>query len=412
MPGFNRVFSVLLAGGLMSLSLLGCASSGGSPRVLDLRCEDKQSPMGIDIPQPFLSWRMESARRGTMQAGYRVLVARDPANLAPNRADLWDSGDISGDQSVNLEYAGQALGSGQIAYWKVLVRDDQGNESASEPARWEMGLLHPSDWRAQWIDFPPAQGPMPVTVPATTQSTQPDHTHQRHVYAPNLPPYLRKTFDIGKPIARARLYATALGLYECWINGEQADDAVLAPDWTNYHHRVRYQTYDVTANLHGGRNVVAALLGDGWYSGNVGWIGGHVYGSRPAFLGQLVIDYTDGSREIVATDDSWRATVGPIRRSDFQDGEDYDARLEIPGWNSVGFDDSSWQPVSIRQESPALEAQIGPPVRKTQELATRAITEPSPGKFIFDFGRTWSDSPDFGQPHRRGPRSRSGSRRC
>jgi alpha-L-rhamnosidase len=332
---------------------------------------------------------MESARRGTMQAGYRVLVATDPGNLALNRADLWDSGDVSSDQSVNLEYAGRPLGSGQVAYWKVLVRDDQGNESASEPARWEMGLLGPSDWHAQWIDFPPAQGPMPATVPApaTTQSTQPDHTHERHVYAPNLPPYLRKTFDIEKPVARARLYATALGLYECWINGDQAGDAVLAPDWTNYHHRVRYQTYDVTANLRRGRNVIAALLGDGWYSGNVGWIGGHVYGSRPAFLAQLVIDYTDGSRKIVATDDSWRAAVGPIRRSDFQDGEDYDARLEIPGWNSVDFDDSSWQPVSIRQENPALEAQIGPPVRKTHELPARTVTQPSPGEYVFDFGQ-------------------------
>jgi alpha-L-rhamnosidase len=375
----------------MSMSLLGCASSGGSPRVLDLRCEDKQSPMGIDVARPFLSWRIESAHRGAMQAGYRVLVAGDPANLTPERADLWDSGYISGDQSVNLEYAGKALGSGQIAYWKILVRDDQGNESASDPARWEMGLLQPSDWRAQWIDFPPAQGQMPATTPATapatTQSTQPAHANQRHVYPPNLPPYLRKTFDIKKPVARARLYATALGLYECWINGEQAGDAVLAPDWTNYHHRVRYQTYDVTANLRRGENVVAALLGDGWYSGNVAWIGGHVYGSRPAFLAQLVIDYTDGSREIVATDDSWRASVGPIRRSDLLDGEDYDARLEIPDWNSVGFDDSSWGPVSIRQENPALEAQIGPPVRKTQELAARAITEPSPGKYVFDFGQ-------------------------
>jgi alpha-L-rhamnosidase len=324
-----------------------------------------------------------------MQSGYRVLVASDPALLSANRADLWDSGSVSSDQSVNLEYSGRPLGSGAIAYWKVLVRDQNGNESASNAAMWEMGLLQPSDWHAEWIDFPSAQGKMPVaaTAPATTQSTQPDAAHQRHVFPPNLPPYLRKTFDIEKPVARARLYATALGLYECWINGHQAGDAVLAPDWTNYHHRVRYQTLDVTPNLRRGHNVLAALLGDGWYCGNVGMTGGHSYGSRPAFLAQLIIDYTDGSREIVASDETWRATVGPIRRSDFQDGEDYDARLEIPGWNSAAFDDSSWQRVSIRPESPALEAQIAPPVRKTHEMAAQAITEPTPGKYVFDFGQ-------------------------
>ena len=194
----NRGFTLLVVGGMMSmsLSLAGCATSSGSPQVLDLRCEDKPSPMGIDVPRPLLSWRMESSRRRTMQSGYRVLVASDPANLAPDRADLWDSGNVSSDQSLNLEYGGRALGSGQTAYWKVLVRDDQGKKSASEPATWEMGLLQPTDWQAQWIDFPSAQGQVPATTtaPATTESTQPDHTHQRHVYPPNLPPYLRKSF--------------------------------------------------------------------------------------------------------------------------------------------------------------------------------------------------------------------------
>jgi alpha-L-rhamnosidase len=398
MPGFGRALAVLLAGGLLLMSLTGCASSANSQKVVDLRCEDKPSPLGIDVSKPYLSWRMESPRRGTMQTGYHILVASDPANLEPDKADLWDSGLVDSDQSVNVEYAGTPLGSGETAYWKVLVRDEQGGELASEPARWEMGLLQPSDWSAQWIDYPPSQrmGPpepnpttaLATTSPATTQSTQPSgHAAERHEYPPNMAPFFRKEFEIQKPVARARLYATALGLYDCWINGKQTGDAVLAPDWTNYHHRVRYQTYDVTDSLRSGHNAIAALLGDGWYSGNVGWIGNRVYGSRPAFLAQLVIEYTDGSRDVVATDGSWRATVGPILHSDLQNGEDYDARLEMPGWNSYGFDDSSWSSASIRQENPALEAQIGPPVRKTHELPARSVTPQAGGKYIFDFGQ-------------------------
>ena len=242
---------------------------------------------------------------------------------------------------------------------------------------WEMGLLEPGDWRAKWIDFPAAQGAMPTT----TRSTG------KNLFTPNFPPYLRKTFDVAKPVKRARLYATALGLYQCWMNGRQAGDAVLAPDWTNYHHRVRYQTFDVTDSLRHGQNVIGAVLGDGWYSGNICWIGGHVYGSRPALLAQLVIDYVDGSRDIVGSDETWRATTGPIRHSDFQDGEEYDARLEIPGWNSVGFNDSSWKPVSARQEKPALEAQIGPAVRRTHEITAKKVTEAGAGKYVFDFGQ-------------------------
>jgi alpha-L-rhamnosidase len=370
----------LIAGGLVMV-VSGCSSA---PHAVDLRCENRISPLGIDEAQPRLSWQIESGKRGTTQSAYRVLVATDPKVLADSRGDVWDSGKVPSDQSINVEYGGPELTSGQTCYWKVRVWDNHGSEGESDVATWEMGCLQPGDWAAKWIDFPDSTEKDKLA--ATRLTTRPANPH-RKIFPPNHPPYLRKAFAINKPVKRARLYITALGLYRVWINGEAASDAVFAPDWTDYHHRVRYQTFDVTGVLRQGTNAIGALLGDGWYSGNVGWIGAHVYGSRPALLGQLVIDYADGTRDVVGTDSSWRAAVGPFIRSDFQDGEDYDATLEIAGWNAAAFDDSSWSHASVRDESVQLEAQVGPPIRRSHELATVRLTEPKPGRYVFDFGQ-------------------------
>jgi alpha-L-rhamnosidase len=342
------------------------------------------SPLGIDEAKPRLSWQIESLQRGTMQTAYRVLVASDAAMLAEDHADVWDSGKIQSDQSVDVEYGGPKLSSEQTCYWKVIVWDNHGGQAQSDVSTWEVGYLSSDDWQAKWIDFPGSTEK--DTSAATRLTTRPANPH-RKFFPPNHPPYLRKTVVISKPVKRARLYITALGLYRVWINGCETSDAVFAPDWTDYKHRVRYQTFDVTDYLHEGTNAVGALLGDGWYSGNVGWNGAHTYGARPALLAQLAIEYADGSREIVGTDSSWKAAVGPFIRSDFQDGEDYDATREMPGWNSADYDDSTWSPVSVRQEDVELEAQVGPPIRRSHQLATVKVTKPKPGRYVFDFGQ-------------------------
>ena len=367
------------------MGMSGCASQAASPpSAVDLRCENRIAPLGIDEGKPRLSWKIVSEGRGTMQSAYRVLVASDPRVLGENQGDVWDSGKVFSDQSVDVEYGGPALTTGQTCYWKVLIWDQNGAEADSAATVWEMGCLSPSDWQAKWIDFPastPKTTGKPTTLPGRIVNPK------RRIVWPNHPPYLRKTLQIYKAVVAARLYVTALGLYRVWINGQEVSDAVLAPDWTNYHHRVRYTTFDVTAGLREGKNAIAALLGDGWYSGNVGWDGAHTYGTRPAFLAQLVIDYADGSEQVVGTDSSWRGSLGPILGSDLQDGEDYDALAEIPGWNQADFDDSSWSPVSVRDENVKLEAIIAPPVRRTQEVAPVRVTEPVEGKYVFDFGQ-------------------------
>ena len=200
--------------------------------------------------------------------------------------------------------------------------------------------------------------------------------------------YLRKSFGIAKPVAKARLFATALGLYEMDLNGRRVGDIVFAPEWTDYAKRVRYQVYDVTALLAQGDNVLAGLVGPGWYCGHIGLGGFHTYGKSPAMLAQLEVTFRDGSTAVIVSDNSWKAAPSPILSSDFMKGENYDARLEVKGWNVAGTDDHGWQAAKVREEHPrALESQVTSPVRTICDIPAKAITEPKPGHWTFDLGQ-------------------------
>ncbi|HWH71597.1 MAG TPA: family 78 glycoside hydrolase catalytic domain, partial [Candidatus Sulfotelmatobacter sp.] len=200
--------------------------------------------------------------------------------------------------------------------------------------------------------------------------------------------YVRKPFEVSRGVRQAVLYAAALGLYAVHLNGEPVGDHVLAPDWTDYRKRVRYQAYDVTRLLHKGSNVIAATLANGWYSGHIGNGGNQFYGKTPAFLAQLEVTYQDGHVERVGTDDSWTSCGGPILSSDFMLGEDYDARLEAKGWDKAGWSGSSGLPVRLR-EAPAiaLDAQVMEPVRQIARLKPKTVTEPKLGCFVYDLGQ-------------------------
>jgi alpha-L-rhamnosidase len=230
-----------------------------------------------------------------------------------------------------------------------------------------MGLLRPEEWQAQWIGLPGLPDPGPC-------------------------PFLRKEFTLRKPLRRARLYAAALGVYELSLNGERVGHDILAPGWTDYRKRALYQTYDVTRQLRRSRNAIGAILGDGWYAGALGWeLKRHQFGAGPARLrGQLVVEYADGSRETIGTDGSWEAAPGPILESDLYGGEIYDARRGEPGWNEPGFGPKSgaWKHAAVFTDAnPELDAESCSPIRVTQELAAKRVTEPQPGVFIFDLGQ-------------------------
>lgn len=201
---------------------------------------------------------------------------------------------------------------------------------------------------------------------------------------------LRHEFRLraGKKVARARLYSTALGLYDAWLNGERVGDDRLAPGWTDYNKRVQYQTYDVTEQLKPGTNALGVTVAVGWYAGNVGMFGPHQYGERPAFLGQLEVTYTDGSTDRVLSGTGWRAATGPVTAADLLSGEDYDARLETAGWTRAGFDDSDWIAAdAVDEVKAAVVAQIDGHTRVESEISAREVSEPKPGVFVFDLGQ-------------------------
>jgi len=183
-------------------------------------------------------------------------------------------------------------------------------------------------------------------------------------------PYFRKTFQLDQPVKSAVLSVTALGLYECEINGNRVGDEVFAPGWTDYRRRVQYQTFDVTDLLRHGENVIGTILGDGWYCGFVGWIDRQVFGERPHFLAQLDITFKDDSTFSVPTDSSWKTSSGPILEGDLLMGETHDARLELGDWSTPGYDDIHWHPVLLSKLDPIpeLSPRIGPPVRRIEEI--------------------------------------------
>jgi len=207
--------------------------------------------------------------------------------------------------------------------------------------------------------------------------------------------YLRKEFTVSKPVVRAMLYATALGWFDVHLNGSRVSDEYFNPGWTDYFKRVYYRTYDVTAAIHEGGNAFGAILSDGWYSGYISWQREREhYGSQPRFSAQLVLEFADGSRSVVATGQDWKAGLGPITNADILMGETYDARKELAGWDQTGFDDASWAAVDTGASvSPLVQAHPGPPVVVLREFHAKSITEPRPGVYVFDFGQNFAGVP-------------------
>lgn len=205
-------------------------------------------------------------------------------------------------------------------------------------------------------------------------------------------PLLRKEFLIDQPVRRAVLYASALGVYRMRLNGQPVGSDRLSPGWTDYHQRVYYNTYDVTELVRQGANAIGGLLGSGWYCGQLSTIeAGAVYGPHPRLFAQLEVELADGSRTTIVTDSSWKGTPGPIVRGEILGGEVYDATREIPNWDRPGLDDSDWQPVQVTEKIGAkFEAFPGLMVQPTGILKPRKMTEPKPGRYVFDMGQNFS----------------------
>ncbi len=348
----------------------------------DLATEYRQNPLGIDAVRPRLGWRLRGAGRGRRQTAYRVRVWE--VSAAGQRL-WWDSGVVPGREPV-VPCGGPEARSRQAFAWTVQVRDEQGEWSReSTPATWEMGLLHSADWTAQWIALDPeSPSEFPEAAPPVA----------RVLSAPAL---LRRAWALPARPVRARLYATALGVYEAYVNGQRVGRQRLAPGWTDYRRRVRYQVYDVTNLLKAGANVLGLLLGDGWYAGYLGF-GGHrqLYGRRPALLAQLEVELSDGTHLCLGTDGQWQGRSGPILYSDFLMGEAYDARREVPHWCEAPLALSGWRPAVAREAPPILvTADRDDGVVATERVEPISAVSPRPGAWLFDFGRNLVGQPDL-----------------
>lgn len=337
-----------------------------SIEVKELRTEYMENPLGMDVAQPRLSWKLESVVLKQRQMAYHILVSSSEKKLLREEGDLWNTGKVESESSVHVKYTGKPLTSGQQYYWKVKVWDKDGQPSRwSKADRWSMGLLHGENWNAKWIGKAKTEG---------------------NELLPGI--YLRKNLQIQKEIRRATVYTTALGVYFLYMNGHKISDDLFAPGWTDYHIRTQYQTYDVTRYLNQGDNAIGTLLGTGWYCGNVGQLGTERYGKNPQFILQLQLEYQDGSVQEVVTDQSWKVSDGPLIYSDIIMGETYDSRLAQSDWTLPGFSDESWEaPLMMPDYTGRLTAQVDPPVQITEQLLPVSVRRLSGDAYIFDMGQ-------------------------
>ncbi|PLT45272.1 Alfa-L-rhamnosidase [Paenibacillus pasadenensis] len=334
-----------------------------------LTCNNRIDPLGIDDPSPSFSWKIKSERRGWLQQAWRIQVAVAAGGEEFADKDLvWDSGRQEGGSSLHARCEGAALQACTAYVWRVKAWGVDGEESPwSEPARFETALLGDAPWSgARWISHP---------LPADEEGKEPAAC-------------LRREFRLDRPIASARIYATALGMYRLLVNGEPADDACLHPGWTSYAKRLQYQTYDVTKKLRSGGNALGILLGDGWYKGRIGWGEWPIYGRERAALALLRIRYADGTEETIGTDGSWKGSDGAIRASEIYDGERYDARREKKGWALPGYDDADWTAAApIEPAAGRLVAQESEPVRVVDTIVPVSVLTTPSGETVLDMGQ-------------------------
>lgn len=340
----------------------------------NLRCEMLVNPQGIDTATPRLSWQITGSERGIMQKSYQILVASSPAKLVPGKADLWDSHQFASDQSIMIDYAGKPVGSRAECYWVVKVWTNKGETGWSKPAKWSVGLLKPTDWAAKWIGYDKGFDWDSVSKFSRLSAR-----------------YFRKEFNASQDIKKATVYIAGLGHYELYLNGHQIGDQVLAQVPTDYTQSVKYNTFDVTADLQKGENAIGVTLGNGRF-----------FTMRPKYkpkkikefgfpkmLLQLEIIYADGHKQRIISDDSWKFTAdGPIRTNNEYDGEEYDATKELTNWTNTGYNASTWlKPKLVDAPGGKLEGQMNEFIKVVKIVKPIGLSQLKPGSWILDMGQ-------------------------
>ena len=385
-PYTRRSAACLIAAGAILCAILPTSAA----ELQNLHCEYLSDPLGIDVAKPRLSWVIADGGqkteaggqkrdvRGQRQSAYQVLVASTADLLAKDQGDLWDSGKVASDQSNQIEYAGKPLASRTHCYWKVRGWLNDGKATSwSAAANWSMGLLTAADWQAKWIG-----------LDMQDITTDPKDAEKRRLAAR----YLRREFVAAKTVTRAMAYVCGLGCFDLHINGKKIGDHLMDPILTEYNKRACYVAFDITQNIAKGANVVGVVLGNGRFLAPrlTNPAAYKDYGA-PRLLAQIELEYADGSRAQWLSDGQWHATTnGPIIANNEYDGEEYDARKEMPGWDAVGFDESKWRDVGLVDGPKGqLVAQTVEPNRVREVLKPVALVESKPGVWMVDFGQAF-----------------------
>jgi len=403
----NKLTSIILAALLLApVAFLHAAE------VANLRCEYLKDPLGIDVPKPRLSWVMEDGGqktedRGRKQTAYQILVASTPELLAKDKGDLWDSGKVEGDQSIQVEYVGKPLTSGMRCFWKVRGwftvqgSEVQGSEW-SKNASWAMGVLKPEDLgSAKWIksDLELADYQKELKKIADHDREPEDSMWERAkgirkmtegvTNAPAV--WFRKEFSAaGKPLRSARVCMSGLGYYELYINGAKVNNHHLNCAPYDYGKAVPYQVHDVKQLLRGGDNAIGVILGNGYFNPVIPSLLREYaadYIDTPRMLLDMVLEFEDGSVQRVVSDCTWKfTTAGPIRFNSVRAGETYDARMELGDWSSPAYRMETWKD-AIAAEAPTgkLVNQNLPPVRRIAEIPAVSVVKNIEG-YRFDIG--------------------------
>ena len=376
---------------LLPAAAISTSSDESSPvRVVEVLCDGRRDPVGVDPGGVRFSWVMESDARGQSQGAYRLQVASSREALLAGEPDVWDSGRVGGQDSLLVPYAGPPLEPARAYFWRARVEDAARRLTDwSAPARFVTALANAADWgEARWIgyeDMPERERLVPGLHGLLDPQVRPK-------LKPPVVPLLRRVFVVRQPVARALLFVSGLGHYEAYLNGEKVGDRFLAPGWTDYDRTVLYDAFDVTEQVRVGPNAIAAIVGNGFH---------HIAPERyyklaiaygwPKLLAALRIEYADGLRETISTGPAWKAAPSPITFTSIYGGEDFDARLEPEGWAQVDFDDTGWgRAAAATPPAGRLQVETDHPLRVMETLRPVSVKPTGPGVFLYDFGQNAS----------------------
>jgi hypothetical protein len=360
--------------------------------VLNLRCEYKENPLGIEAAAPRLSWELRSDQRNVLQTAYRILVSDNAETLQKNAGNVWDSKKINSTASIQVAYAGKSLQPAKTYYWKVMVWDNKNHVSAwSKESVWQMGLLTKADWKgANWIAYDKIPDSAIDILPASSKADKYNGN--------NVLPMLRKDFSISKAVKKATLFICGLGQFEMSVNGKKVGDHFLDPGWTKYDKQALYVTFDLTGQIKQGTNAIGVMLGNGFYF--IPPVKGRYRKLKVAFgypkmICRLAVEYSDGSSENIISDHSWKTDKSPVTFSSIYGGEDYNANLEQKGWDTPGFNDQTWKPVIMVEGPPVLNSQMPEPLKVMETFLPKKVTSLPSDKWVYDLGQNASGIPQI-----------------